>query len=111
MACQKVGLDPSIVFIKYFVSYSPLKVRVRFTNRNDGSLEEDHTVASVVSHPDFKAGRLLHNIATMVLDEPIDLVKEEGVNAACMPACNEMFVHTFKNHTGLFSSQHCIAHS
>merc|ERR1711976_125465 len=79
----------------------PLKVRVRFTNRNDGSLEEDHTVASVVSHPDFKAGRLLHNIATMVLDEPIDLVKEEGVNAACMPACNEMFVHTFKNHTGV----------
>jgi len=79
----------------------PLKVRVRFTNRNDGSLEEDHTVASVVSHPDFKAGRLLNNIATMVLDEPIDLVKEEGVNAACMPACSEMFVHTFKNHTGV----------
>ena len=88
-----------------------MKVRVRFTNRNDGSLEEDHTVASVVSHPDFKAGRLLNNIATMVLDEPIDLVKEEGVNAACMPACSEMFVHTFKNHTGLFSSWYYIAHS
>jgi len=80
---------------------APLKVRVRFTDRNAGTSEQDHTVAKAVIHPNFKKGRLLHNIATLILDEPIDLVREEGVNAACLPACNEMFIHTFKNHTGV----------
>jgi len=81
----------------------PLKVRVRFTDNRQGSLESDHTVSQFVQHPKFnsKRGRLDNNIATLALDKPIDLVKEEGVNAACLPACNDMFVHTFKNHTGV----------
>ena len=97
-----VTFDILVFHTIFFSSSSPLKVRVRFTDRNSGSSEQDHTVAQAVIHPNFKKGRLLHNIATLILDEPIDLVREEGVNAACLPACNEMFIHTFKNHTGTF---------
>jgi hypothetical protein len=79
----------------------PLKIRVRFTNQKNGNFEEDHLVSRFITHPGFKKNRLLHNIAILVLDEPIDLVREEGVNAACIPNCNGMFDHTFKNDTGV----------
>lgn len=81
----------------------PLKVRVRFVDNRLGSLETDHTVSQFIQHPKFNSrrGRLDNNIATLALDKPINLVEEEGVNAACLPACNDMFVHTFKNHTGV----------
>jgi len=80
----------------------PLKVRVRFTDNSKGNFkEDDHTVSQFINHPDFKKGRLTNNIATMALDKPINLVQEEGVNAACLPGCNDMFDHTFENHTGV----------
>ena len=44
--------------------------------------------------------RLNDNIGMMFLVKPIDLIREDGVNAACLPACNNMFDHTFVNHTG-----------
>jgi len=79
-----------------------LKVRVRFTDKSQSSYENDHLVAEALQHPKWnKEGRLSNNIATLVLEKPINLIEEEGVNAACLPACNDMFVHTFKNHTGV----------
>ena len=94
----------TLVFIQFLLTFSPLKVRVRFVDNRLGSLETDHTVSQFIQHPKFNSrrGRLDNNIATLALDKPINLVEEEGVNAACLPACNDMFVHTFKNHTGTF---------
>ena len=47
--------------------------------------------------------RLNDNIGMMFLVKPIDLIREDGVNAACLPACNNMFDHTFVNQTGKLS--------
>ena len=44
--------------------------------------------------------RVSDNIAIMFLEKPLDLIREDGINAACLPACNNMFDHTFVNHTG-----------
>ena len=46
--------------------------------------------------------RLSDNIGIMFLEEPLDLIREDGINAACLPACNNMFDHTFVNQTGNF---------
>jgi len=88
-----------------------LKVRVRFTDNRNAAFEDDHLVTQFISHPEYisdrndrrfnKAQRFANNIVTMVLEKPINLVEEKGVNAACLPGCNDMFDHTFKNHTGV----------
>jgi hypothetical protein len=38
----------------------------------------------------------------MFLEKPLDLIREDGINAACLPSCNNMFDHTFVNHTGRY---------
>jgi len=85
-----------------------LIVRVRFTDKGkNAGTENDYKVATF-KIPDgsdgfdaFHPSRLKSNIATMILTKPINLVKEEGVNAACLPACDNMFSHTFTNNTGV----------
>ena len=47
--------------------------------------------------------RLSDNIGIMFLEKPLDLIREDGINAACLPACNNMFDHTFVNQTGKHS--------
>ena len=85
----------------HFASYSSLMVRVRYTDTRDALEQNDHLVKDFKLHPEFRqGGRFANNIATLVLDKPINLVEEKGVNAACLPGCNDMFDHTFKNHTG-----------
>ena len=54
-------------------------------------------------HPDFDEKRLSDNIAILVLNKPIDLSERDSVNAACLPACNNMFDYTFPNKTGLLN--------
>jgi len=78
-----------------------LKVRIRFTDLKKGNFEDDYNVAQFISHPKFDKKRLSDNIGVMFLEKPLDLIREDGINAACLPACNNMFDHTFVNHTGV----------
>jgi len=78
-----------------------LKVRIRFTNLKKGNFEDDYNVAQFISHPKFDKKRLSDNIGIMFLEKPLDLIREDGINAACLPACNNMFDHTFVNQTGV----------
>jgi hypothetical protein len=78
-----------------------LKVRIRFTDLKKGNFEDDYNVAQFISHPKFDKKRLSDNIAIMFLEKPLDLIREDGINAACLPACNNMFDHTFVNNTGV----------
>ena len=87
----------------YFNLFSrQLKVRIRFTDLKKGNFEDDYNVAQFISHPKFDKKRLSDNIGVMFLEKPLDLIREDGINAACLPACNNMFDHTFVNHTGKF---------
>ena len=86
--------------IPQFYIFSPLKIRVSSTRFNS---QTDYLVSQFLVHPDFDKERLNDNIAILALNEPIKLVKEDSVNAACLPACNNMFDHTFANKTGLLN--------
>jgi len=78
-----------------------LKVRIRFTKLNEGNFENDYNVSQFIPHPKFDKKRLSDNIAIMFLTTPLDLIREDGINAACLPACNNMFDHAFVNQTGV----------
>ena len=54
-----------------------------------------------ITHPNFHKKRLTDDIAVIILERPINLVSKNGVNAACFPACNNMFEHKFDNGTGV----------
>jgi hypothetical protein len=41
-----------------------------------------------------------NSFAVLIVDRPIDLVQANGINAACLPACRNMFDYKFKNGTG-----------
>merc|ERR1711971_885234 len=60
---------------------------------------EDFTVARFIVHPSFNKKRLSDDIAVIILDRPINLVSQQGVNAACLPACGNMFEYQFRNGT------------
>jgi len=82
----------------------PLLVRIRFVDRRLDNIENDFVVSQFKVHPQYKDENfhpIANNIATLALAKPINLVQEDGVNAACLPACNDMFYHTFINGTGV----------
>ena len=62
---------------------------------------EDYTLVRISTHPNFDPVRLSNNIAILGLDRPLDLASTEGLNAACLPACNNMFDYKFQNGTGV----------
>merc|ERR1712012_378360 len=62
---------------------------------------EDFVVQRFVVHPNFNTKRLSDDIAVIILEKPINLVQKQGVNAACFPACSNMFEHEFNNGTGV----------
>ncbi len=62
---------------------------------------QDYFVVRFITHPQFNAKRLSNDIAVLILERPIDLVGTNGVNAACLPACNNMFDYKFGNGTGV----------
>jgi len=51
-------------------------------------------------HPEFNSRNLFNNIAVLDLETPINLTQYDGINAACLPACNDMFDFKFRNGTG-----------
>lgn len=53
------------------------------------------------THPNFNPKRLTDDIAVLVLERKIDLYRTDGVNAACYPACGNMFDYQFQNSTGV----------
>jgi len=72
--------------------YNPQKERVP---------HEDFTVSRFIVHPNFNKKRLSDDIAVIILERPINLVSQQGVNAACLPDCGNMFDHQFDNGTGV----------
>jgi len=72
--------------------YNPNKERVP---------HEDFTVARFIVHPNYNSKRLSDDIAVIILERPINLVTQQGVNAACHPACGNMFDYQFNNGTGV----------
>ena len=94
-----INFQPSNIF-------RALKIRIiEYDGRgfvdSERNQHEDYIVSRFVTHPDFNKKRLSDDIALLELKEPIDLIQNEGVNAACLPACNNMFHHTFANNTGV----------
>ncbi len=64
---------------------------------------KEYTVRRIVKHPDFNPNRLSNDIAVLLIDDrnPVDISPRRGVNAACYPACSNMFDYRFNNGTGV----------
>ena len=84
-------------FLRYSSCCLFSSLRIKIESSND---MQDLEVVKGYLHPDFDRRRLSDDIALLELKEPIDLIQNEGVNAACLPACNNMFDQTFANKTG-----------
>jgi len=84
-----------------------LKVRIieydasGFNQNTENSRHEEFLVRRFIKHPDFDPKRLSDDIAVLILDRPINLLRNKGVNAACYPQCNNMFNYRFNNGTGV----------
>ena len=61
----------------------------------------DYNVVKIATHEEYKEGKYQNNIATIVVDKPINLLKKTYSNAACLPACGSMFEHEYSNGTGV----------
>lgn len=85
--------------------FSDLKIRVRdhYLCKNFKAPERqkyiDYDVDSIFIHPDYSPERYTSNLAAIKIKGPID-TSQNGINAACLPTCNEMFDFTFQNGTG-----------
>ena len=93
-------------FHSFFWFYRALKVRIiEYDGRGFESTErnphEDIIVKRFVTHPNFNDKRLSDDIAVLILEKPITLLRRSGVNAACYPACGNMFDYRFNNGTGV----------
>merc|ERR1712079_406635 len=68
-----------------------LKVRIieydasGFNQNTENSRHEEFLVRRFIKHPDFDPKRLSDDIAVLILDRPINLLRNKGVNAACYP--------------------------
>ncbi|XP_040569375.1 phenoloxidase-activating factor 2 [Lepeophtheirus salmonis] len=86
-------------------SYRQLKIRVLEYNIDGFRTPERHQhkeyeVAEMIIHDKFNRRRLKYDIAILRTNKPIDL-HDVGVNAACLPSCDNMFAHTFPNGSGV----------
>lgn len=81
-----------------------LKVRL-FEYDRYGSSEGLRTTEESRRHEDFVVERFIpvmpNQIALALLDRPIQYPDHDEVNAACLPACDNMFDHQFDNGTGV----------
>ena len=74
--------------------FRSLKVRIieydasGFNQNTENSRHEEFLVRRFIKHPDFDPKRLSDDIAVLILDRPINLLRNKGVNAACYPQCN-----------------------
>ncbi len=73
-----------------------LKVRVgeydaRGFNPPETVRHQEFTVVRYSVYPKYKGGRFLNDIAILHLEKDINLFSSNGVNAACLPPCLDMF--------------------
>ena len=83
-----------------------LKVRIieydaRGFQDSERNIHQDIFVTRFIIHPNFNPKRLTDDIAVLILEKPIELQRQNGVNAVCYPACNNMFDYKFQNGTGV----------
>lgn len=62
---------------------------------------EEYLVLRKRDHPLFDASRLSYDLTVLHLDRRINLRRTDGVNAACLPQCGDMFGFRFPNGTGV----------
>jgi hypothetical protein len=99
-----------VIFL-FFFKLRELKVRVSeydatgFVEGKEKSKFQEFLVTKISKHPDFAESNLYNNIAVLTLEKPIDLINSNGINAACLPTCNDMFEYQFANGTG---TRYCI---
>ena len=80
--------------------FRALKVRIieydasGFNQQTENSRHEEFVVRRFIKHPKFDSKRLSDDIAVLILDRPIDLLRNKGVNAACYPQCNDIYINT-----------------
>ena len=72
----------------------------RHNPRTEPERHQDYIVVRFKVHDDFNKNRLDNNIAVLMLEKPIQLQNHDGANAACLPACDNMFDYKFSNGTG-----------
>lgn len=65
------------------------------------SAYKDYKVVKIETRENRFCERFQSNIATVVLEKSIDLLQENGPNAACLPACGGMFEYEYSNGTGV----------
>jgi len=84
-----------------------LKVRIieydasAFNTNLENTKHQELFVTRFVKHPRFDPKRLSDDIAVLILEKPINLRNQNGVNAGCYPRCNDMFNYEFNNGTGV----------
>ncbi len=105
---KKGGSGNGIIqrFLSFILRISILKVRVneydaRGENSPELSPHREYNVVRYSVYPRYKAGRFLNDLAILHLDRTVDLVSFNGINAACLPPCVDMFGGLFRNGTGV----------
>ena len=82
--------------------FRSLKVRIieydasGFNQNTENSRHEEFLVRQFIKHPNFDPKRLSDNIAVLILDRPINLLRNKGVNAACYPRCKNIVINYLK---------------
>lgn len=68
-------------------------------NAPEKQKHEEYTVVKITKHPQFSRKRLNNNMAILKVDRDIDL-RQDNVNTACLPSCDNQFDYRFNNGTG-----------
>ena len=61
---------------------------------------EEYEVLKITKHPRYKPKRFTDDLAVLTVERTISLTSKNGVNAACLPACDNQFDFEFRNGTG-----------
>lgn len=61
---------------------------------------QEFTVVKITEHPNYKPGRFINDVSILTVDRTINLLNHNGINAACIPTCDNMFDFKFSNGTG-----------
>lgn len=54
----------------------------------------------ITEHPEYRDRRFINDVTILTLEKPINLLRHDGINAACIPTCDNMFGYQFSNGTG-----------
>lgn len=56
----------------------------------------EYEVVKITKHPRYKPKRFSNDIAVLTVETNIRLTNKNGVNAACLPACDNQFDFEFR---------------